>query len=224
MLVNIRFQVLFHSPPGVLFTFPSQYCSSIGHQLVFRLGGWSPRLPYRFLVSVSTPDPVWFLPSFAYETFTLSGQSFQNCSATRLIPYNCPYPVSISTLGLASSDFARHYSRNLVWFLFLCLLRCFSSAGSPCWPMNSVSNPQLFTARVSPFGYSRVVAYFQLTVTFRRLSRPSSALGAKAFTLCSFSLEQLPCFVLSTFTSSLFCLSFANNCFGLCYQKDLSFF
>ena len=24
-LVNIEFQVLFHSPPGVLFTFPSQY-------------------------------------------------------------------------------------------------------------------------------------------------------------------------------------------------------
>ena len=25
LLVNIEFQVLFHSPPGVLFTFPSQY-------------------------------------------------------------------------------------------------------------------------------------------------------------------------------------------------------
>ena len=27
VLVNIRFQVLFHSPPGVLFTVPSQYYS-----------------------------------------------------------------------------------------------------------------------------------------------------------------------------------------------------
>ena len=26
-LVNAGFQVLFHSPPGVLFTFPSQYCA-----------------------------------------------------------------------------------------------------------------------------------------------------------------------------------------------------
>ena len=26
-LVSIGFQVLFHSPPGVLFTFPSRYCS-----------------------------------------------------------------------------------------------------------------------------------------------------------------------------------------------------
>ena len=27
LLVSLRFQVLFHSPPGVLFTFPSRYCS-----------------------------------------------------------------------------------------------------------------------------------------------------------------------------------------------------
>ena len=57
VLVNIRFQVLFHSPPGVLFTFPSQYCFTIGHWVVFRLGGWSPRLPCGFLVSAGTPDP-----------------------------------------------------------------------------------------------------------------------------------------------------------------------
>ena len=57
LLVNIGFQVLFHSPPGVLFTFPSLYFFSIGHQVVFRLGGWSLRLPARFLVSRSTLDP-----------------------------------------------------------------------------------------------------------------------------------------------------------------------
>ena len=54
--VNTGFQVLFHSPPGVLFTFPSQYCSTIGHQVVFRLGGWSPRIPCGFLVSARTLD------------------------------------------------------------------------------------------------------------------------------------------------------------------------
>ena len=57
VLVGTRFQVLFHSPPGVLFTFPSRYFSSIGHQVVFRLGGWSPRLPTGFLVSCGTLDP-----------------------------------------------------------------------------------------------------------------------------------------------------------------------
>ena len=55
LLVNIGFQVLFHSPPGVLFTFPSQYYFSIGHRVIFRLGGWSPLLPTGFLVSRGTP-------------------------------------------------------------------------------------------------------------------------------------------------------------------------
>ena len=62
LLVNIGFQVLFHSPPGVLFTFPSRYCSSIGHQVVFRLGGWSPRLPTGFHVSRGTLDAASQLP------------------------------------------------------------------------------------------------------------------------------------------------------------------
>ena len=56
LLVNIGFQVLFHSPPGVLFTFPSLYCFTIGHQVVFRLGGWSLRIPTRFHVSRGTQD------------------------------------------------------------------------------------------------------------------------------------------------------------------------
>ena len=56
LLVNIGFQVLFHSPPGVLFTFPSRYFSTIGHQVVFSLMGWSPLLHTRFLVSRITLD------------------------------------------------------------------------------------------------------------------------------------------------------------------------
>ena len=61
VLVNTRFQVLFHSPSGVLFTFPSQYFFSIGHRVVFRLGGWSPRIPTGFHVSGGTLDTVWCL-------------------------------------------------------------------------------------------------------------------------------------------------------------------
>src|SRR5918997_3013602 len=48
-IVGTRFQVLFHSPPGVLFTFPSRYLSAIGHQGVFRLRGWSPQIRTGFL-------------------------------------------------------------------------------------------------------------------------------------------------------------------------------
>ena len=56
LLVNIGFQVLFHSPPGVLFTFPSRYCFTIGHQVVFSLMGWSPLLHTRFHVPRITLD------------------------------------------------------------------------------------------------------------------------------------------------------------------------
>src|SRR4030081_3789928 len=43
-----RFQVLFHSPPGVLFTFPSRYLSAIGLLGVFRLSGWSRQIHTEF--------------------------------------------------------------------------------------------------------------------------------------------------------------------------------
>ena len=74
MLVSTRFQVLFHSPPGVLFTFPSRYCSSIGHRVVFRVGGWSPQLPTGFHVSGGTLDPRWHTSVFAYGALTRSGR------------------------------------------------------------------------------------------------------------------------------------------------------
>ena len=38
------FQVLFHSPRGVLFTFPSRYLFAIGRRLVLSLGGWALRI------------------------------------------------------------------------------------------------------------------------------------------------------------------------------------
>ena len=46
--VSRRFQVLFHSPPGVLFTFPSRYWFTIGRQGILRLTGWSPQIHASF--------------------------------------------------------------------------------------------------------------------------------------------------------------------------------
>ena len=114
VLVNIRFQVLFHSPPGVLFTFPSQYCSSIGHQVVFRLGGWAPRLLTGFLVSADTSDTAKLPSPFVYRTLTSYGRLFHTVRLRSVRYIAVQYPVRISTPGLASSAFARHYSQNLV--------------------------------------------------------------------------------------------------------------
>ena len=54
------------------------------------------------------------------------------------------------------SHFARHYFGNLGWFLFLQLLRCFSSPRSLHTPMYSVSDDP--EGRVSPFGNLRIKA------------------------------------------------------------------
>ena len=55
-IVGTRFQDLFHSPPGVLFTFPSRYLSAIGHQGIFRLSGWSRQIHTGFLGPRATWD------------------------------------------------------------------------------------------------------------------------------------------------------------------------
>ena len=137
LLVNTGFQVLFHSPPGVLFTFPSQYCFTIGHWGVFRLGGWSPRLPTGFLVSRGTLDPARWLP-ISPTGFSPSLTGFPK--TVRLSSSNAvrsPQPRRTRSFGLASFPFARRYSGNRVFFLLLLLLRCFSSQRSPPHAMDS---------------------------------------------------------------------------------------
>ena len=59
LFVSIRFQDLFHSPPGVLFAFPSRYLFTIGRLRVFSLGGWSPHVQTGLHVS----RPTCFEPS-----------------------------------------------------------------------------------------------------------------------------------------------------------------
>ena len=94
--------------------------------------------------------------------------------------------------GLGSFHSARRYSGNRFFFLFLRVLRCFSSPGSlPCvmdWRMDDRS----FSCRVSPFRNLRVSGYLLLTAAYRSLSRLSSAPSAKASALCSSSLDLSP--------------------------------
>ena len=94
--------------------------------------------------------------------------------------------------GLGSSVFARRYSQNrYIFFLFLRLLRCFSSPGSLRISMDSVYGDGGLLRRVSPFRHLRVTGYLLLTAAFRSLSRLSSALSAKASALCSLQLNLL---------------------------------
>ena len=81
-------------------------------------------------------------------------------------------PVNKSP-GLASSAFARHYLRNLGWFLFLALLRCFSSGGSPHIPIDSVYDVKILlltdcSIRTSADQYLLAIprSFSQLTTSF----------------------------------------------------------
>jgi hypothetical protein len=97
LLVDLWFQVLFHSPLGVLFTFPSRYLSSIGHSIVFSLGEWSPQIPSGFHVSVGTREHPRASDVFDYGAITLSCRSFQILHLTSRVPYRGPTtPPAIS--------------------------------------------------------------------------------------------------------------------------------
>ena len=87
--------------------------------------------------------------------------------------------------GLGSSLFARRYSGNRCFFLFLRVLRCFSSPGSLHAPMDSVHDGGGLLRRVPPFRNRWINGYLLLPNAYRSLSRLSSALSAKASALRS---------------------------------------
>ena len=126
--------------------------------------------------------------NFRYEALTLFGCTFQCYSPilrqSRALVHN---PRNPKTSGLGSFPFARRYLENRCFFLFLRLLRCFSSPGSLLYDyLIHHTVTYISIRRVSPFGYLRVKAHLQFPAAFRSLSRPSSAPNAKAFTLRSF--------------------------------------
>ena len=130
LLVSIRFQVLFHSPPGVLFTFPSRYCFAIGHWVVFSLGGWAPRLQTGLHVSGPTPDPtslLWISPTGVSPSAPDLSGVLRLSSKVHVVVHTPESKLS----GLGSFPFARRYYENRCFFLFLGLLRCFSSPRFP---------------------------------------------------------------------------------------------
>ena len=88
LLVGTKFQDLFHSPPGVLFTFPSRYLFTIGHQVVFSLGRWSSRIPTRFHVPRGTRGLPRGQRYFEYRAITVSGRPFHT-----VLLYFC-HPIS----------------------------------------------------------------------------------------------------------------------------------
>ena len=149
--------------------------------------------------SHKVPRASWYsgscpvLHPFAYGALTPSGRLSQNRSARILVPLRQSITPGCTHPGLGSSAFARRYLRNRCFFLFLRVLRCFSSPGSPPCAMDLHMDDRGFPCRVSPFRHLRIVGYLLLPEAFRSLSRLSSALSAKASALRPFCLTSPAC-------------------------------
>ena len=161
----MRFQDLFHSPPGVLFAFPSRYWFTIGRLRVFSLGGWSPHLQTGFHVSRPTcRNPSSTHQSFAYGAITHYGRTFQTVPLTRM-------------LKLAGcSHFARHYSRESRLISVPLATEMFQFTRFAL--LGLCIQPRVTLAgRVSPFGHLRINA---------RLPAPRSfSQAATSFIACN---------------------------------------
>ena len=89
----------------MLFTFPSRYWFTIGHQRVFCLGRWASRIQTGFHVSRPTWDPARVWLDFAYGPFTLWGRTFQNFPLSSQIPRRGPATPSRKRDGLGMVPF-----------------------------------------------------------------------------------------------------------------------
>ena len=142
----------------MLFTFPSQYLFTIGLSGVFSLGGWSPHIQTGFHVSRPTHLSLKYafhIPGYHRLWLFFPEHSIKHIKAFGLIRFRSP----LLTESLR--------------FLFLRVLRCFSSPGLLCLRSDISS-----ICRVAPFGYLRINSCVPIPVAFRSLPRPSSPLKA----------------------------------------------
>ena len=115
LFVDIRFQVLLHSPPGVLFTFPSRYFSLSVVSMYLALDGGPPCFP----LGSSCPVVLW-IPA-RLSLFRVRGshslcRTFPDASTKVSSLLQVRNPKKPKSLGLGSSRFARRYSGNLFDF------------------------------------------------------------------------------------------------------------
>ena len=114
--------------------------------------------------------------SFAYGTFTLSGQLSQNCSAKLAgsIPRSEPHGARTMVWALPFSLAATH--RITCCFLFLRLLRCFSSPGSlvprhPPYALISITKRFVLTGMRTPLHMHSVACVGNRPIVLLRFLR-----------------------------------------------------
>ena len=144
----------FHSPLGVLFTFPSRYSFTIGHQGVLSLGRWSSQIPPGFHVPQGTQESDWPSQAFVYGGLTLYAApsqmlplAFHVPSVGPTTPIQKPGPVWAIPRSLAATEGVSFYFLSY-GYLDVSVPR----VGSAC----AVTAHD--GSRVSPFGHLRIIA------------------------------------------------------------------
>ena len=174
--MRTRFQALFHSPRGVLFTFPSRYSSlSVIRSYLALEGG-----PPGFRQGFTCPALLRMLPSAVegpYRPVTCFGGAFHPASvpspASRgspttpgSLPVWAPPRSLAATWGISVDVFSSGYLDVSV-----------RRVGLP-GPMCSARGCPDRSGRVVPFGFPGVAGSLRLAPDFRSLSRPSSPADA----------------------------------------------
>ena len=160
---------------------------TIGHQRVFSLTRWFWQIPTEFHLLRSTWDTerrhAYFrLQGFhrLWRRFPATSTSIMFCNSLIAIRIDQSVPqhrqhkgrILYMLFGLGCSRFARHYSGNHFCFLFLGVLRCFSSPRWPCIPMDSVCNVPALPGTGCPIRRSPGLRLFP---SFRGLSQVTTS-------------------------------------------------
>ena len=138
----------------------------------------------------------WASSRFRIRDFHPLRSAFQCRSPTMILAVSRsfnPRPRS----GLGSSPFARRYSGNHCCFLFLRVLRCFSSPGTSRRLFVHLRMTRYYACRVPPFGYRRSL-----------LTYSSPSRFAVCIVLLQFQVPRHPPYALSYLITISLALSF----------------
>ncbi len=114
-----------------------------------------------------------------------------NTTQTTVCPFNLPVKINLKDQSNLTETFMwfglfpvrSPLLRKSLRFLFLWLLRCFTSPGLLHAPMNSAHNIQLKLDGFPHWEISGSKVAWDLTEAYRTLQRPSSSFSVKAFTI-----------------------------------------
>ena len=132
------FRFYFTPLAAVLFTFPSRYWFTIGRRRVFSLTRWSARIHTAFHVCRVTQELPRAGSDFGHGGFTLSAGAFHLLDLSSTVPRRGPTTPEAS-LRFGLLRFRSPLLTQSILFLFLRLLRCFTSPGIACFFLPSIA-------------------------------------------------------------------------------------